>query len=330
MTPPSICVVIAARNAAQTIGAAIVSALREPQVAEVIVVDDASGDGTAAAARLADDGTGRLRVEHLETNLGPSAARNRAIGRSRAPFIAVLDADDAFLPGRFARLFALPEWDLAADNIVFVDPRASPAALPADAGADGPPIVVSAPSFIDANISPPHAERGELGFLKPVMRRAFLEDNALAYDERLRLGEDYVLYTRALLAGARFLITRSCGYAATVRAESLSGMHRTEDLEHLARADAEMLAARTPEPETRRALARHWRHVRDKHRLRRFLDVKRERGMPAAIAYALSPPSNLPPIAAGVVSDKWRARGRGKAPQPVGRYLLEPRATTKG
>jgi succinoglycan biosynthesis protein ExoU len=63
-------VVIAAWNAAPTIGRAIASALVQPEVAEVIVVDDASADETMAAALAADD--------------GPAAARNRAIAESEA------------------------------------------------------------------------------------------------------------------------------------------------------------------------------------------------------------------------------------------------------
>uniref|UniRef100_UPI00313BE9EB glycosyltransferase n=1 Tax=Methylobacterium fujisawaense TaxID=107400 RepID=UPI00313BE9EB len=47
---PEVCVIIAARDAADTIATAIASALRQPEVAEVIVVDDASADRTGAAA----------------------------------------------------------------------------------------------------------------------------------------------------------------------------------------------------------------------------------------------------------------------------------------
>ncbi|RUU00788.1 glycosyltransferase, partial [Mesorhizobium sp. M7A.T.Ca.TU.009.02.1.1] len=44
MTKSEVCVIIAAKNAAATIAVAIASALREPEVAEVVVVDDASTD----------------------------------------------------------------------------------------------------------------------------------------------------------------------------------------------------------------------------------------------------------------------------------------------
>ena len=50
---PSVSVVITARDAAATIGDAVRSAMAQPETAEVIVVDDASGDATTAAAEAA-------------------------------------------------------------------------------------------------------------------------------------------------------------------------------------------------------------------------------------------------------------------------------------
>jgi succinoglycan biosynthesis protein ExoU len=47
--------------------------------------------------------------------------------------------------------------------------------------------------------------------------------------------------------------------------------------------------------------------VRDKYRLRNFLDVKAERGLASAAAYAFASQSNLIPIVRGVTSDKLDA-----------------------
>lgn len=76
----NVCVIIAAKNASDTIGLAVASALREPEVAEVVVIDDGSTDGTAAAARQADDGSGRLIIQEFEKI---AARQPRAITRSR-------------------------------------------------------------------------------------------------------------------------------------------------------------------------------------------------------------------------------------------------------
>jgi succinoglycan biosynthesis protein ExoU len=71
-TTEKVCVIIAAKDAADTIGKAVTSALREPAVGEVVVVDDGSSDATAVAASSADDGSGRLAIARFDKNRGPS------------------------------------------------------------------------------------------------------------------------------------------------------------------------------------------------------------------------------------------------------------------
>ena len=112
-----VAVIIAAMNASATIARAIISALADRNVREVIVVDDASSDDTAAVARAADDGSNRLTVLVQPANAGPAAARNRAIDASSSPLIAILDADDFLLPGRFDALLDEEGWDLSLIHI---------------------------------------------------------------------------------------------------------------------------------------------------------------------------------------------------------------------
>ncbi len=164
--------IIAARNAARTIPAAIASALREPEVAEVVVVDDASTDDTAKVARAADDGSGRLSVMRLDINKGPSFARNAAIAGSNSPFISILDADDFFLEGRFRRLFASTDWDFAADNIMLIrDDTATDVSKIVAPPFSADPEFLDFERFIEGNISRRRVQRGELGFLKPVITK---------------------------------------------------------------------------------------------------------------------------------------------------------------
>lgn len=335
VTTPSVCVIIAARNAARTIPVAIASALREAEVAEVVVVDDASTDDTQNVARAADDGSGRLNIMRLDVNRGPSFARNAAIKASTSPFISILDADDFFLEGRFRRLFASADWDFAADNIMLIRDDAATDLTKVAAPPFAPePQFLDFERFIDGNISRRRVLRGELGFLKPVISRAFLERHGLSYDENLRLGEDYELYARAVACGARFKIIKSCGYGAIVRADSLSGRHRTQDLKRLADADLALLALGNLPEGSKAALRRHERHVRDKYRLRNFLDVKAERGLASAAAYAFASQSNLIPIVRGVAADKLDALFRragiaAKQQVPPMRFLMAATSAAK-
>lgn len=326
-----VCVIIAAKNAADTIGRAILSALSQPETAEVYVIDDGSSDGTARVSRNVDDGTGRLNVVTFEKNKGPAAARNHAIGLSRSPILAILDADDFFFSGRLKKLLSEPEWDFIADNIAFVDEeRATIAHLLVD---DFPPAPrnLTLNEFIQGNISKRGVRRGEIGFLKPLMRRAFLDQNRLRYQEELRLGEDYDLYARALAKGARYKIIHSCGYGAVVRGNSLSGSHRTSDLKRLYEADKAILAQDGLAPDARALIAQHERHIRGRYELREFLDIKRASGFKAALRHSLARPMAVPAIAGGLWADKTeRFRPKGKeGPAALGgtgalRYLLQP------
>ena len=211
-----VCVVIAAHNAEATIARAIASALGEPEVGEVIVVDDRSDDATCASALAADDGTGRLQLIKSPQNRGPAAARNRALSASKAPLVSILDSDDFFVAGRFRALLADDDWDMIADNIVFVAPEAADAVGTLERFEERPQFLGLA-RFVEGNISRRGRRRGEIGFLKPVMRRSFLETHGLRYGENLRLGEDYDLYARALARGARYKVVRHCGYVAVER-----------------------------------------------------------------------------------------------------------------
>jgi glycosyltransferase involved in cell wall biosynthesis len=96
---PDISVVLATYNRCRTLPRAIASVLaQEGATLELIIVDDASRDDTAAY--LATLGDPRIRVIVCASNGGPSAARNRGLAAARADIVAFLDSDDAYRPRR--------------------------------------------------------------------------------------------------------------------------------------------------------------------------------------------------------------------------------------
>lgn len=327
-----ICVIVAAMNAQDTIGRAVASALAQSEVREVVVIDDASRDRTAAAARGADNGTGRLAVHRSRVNLGPAGARNLALAHSSAPLVAVLDADDAFLPGRFAAL-ADPggDWDMSADNMIFVAPDEAADFVGLSTFATGGIAErMTFARFVAANISQAGRPRAELGFLKPVMRRAFLERHALAYDPRMRLGEDFDLYARMLLAGARFRLVAVCGYVALERPDSLSARHSAADLAALVAADERMLAGALRD-EDRSILEIHHAQCAQRWHHRHFLDAKQRGGLVRALIDHRDRPRLLLDAGLGVARDKLALlrAGRGGADKaaaraPGHRFLIAP------
>ena len=292
-----ICVVIAAYNAQGTIGRAIASALVQDHVREVIVVDDASSDGTAETARKHDDGSGRLMVIVRERNAGPAAARNLALARSRQPYYCVLDSDDYFLPDRMKKLLAAEPtgWDMIADDIIIVPEEL--AALPVSVVSHGQrkAMDVDLAKFMQSDLPDPRRPRCEMGFLKPVISRRFLNQNGLRYDERLRLGEDYSLYAHALLANARFRVVEACGYVAIERAASLSTRHLADDVAKLAMLDAEILR-KVRTARERAVMRRHLRATLDRLHYRQLLDCKKSHGILPALAMLPRMPGSIPHI----------------------------------
>lgn len=95
--------VLPAYNREDLLGSALESIARQRPWApdEVIVVDDASSDGTAALASR----WGATVLRHDE-NRGAAAARNTAIKAARHPWVALLDSDDVWLPGHLGRIWA--------------------------------------------------------------------------------------------------------------------------------------------------------------------------------------------------------------------------------
>lgn len=110
MNEPVITVLITCYNYGRFIGAAIDSVLAQdfPQERlEVLVVDDGSTDDTAE--RVKKYGT---HIDYVQKpNGGQASALNFGIARARGEIVALLDADDLFLPGKLTRLVAAFEQD---------------------------------------------------------------------------------------------------------------------------------------------------------------------------------------------------------------------------
>src|SRR2546427_9146273 len=103
MTAP-VSVLIPSYCCADTVARAVESAVEQTLTpAEIIMVDDASPDGGKTYCALKDlqqrfSRRTAIRIIRLERNGGPGAARNRAWEVASQPYVAFLDADDAWHP----------------------------------------------------------------------------------------------------------------------------------------------------------------------------------------------------------------------------------------
>jgi succinoglycan biosynthesis protein ExoU len=313
----STAIIITAKDAQATAAKAVASALAQPLATEVVFVDDGSRDGTAAAAASVDDGSGRLRLIRLPQNRGPAHGRNVAIEASRAPFLCILDADDFMTDGRLERLFDTGgyEWDLLADDLLFCEgpheTRVCDRLFPPGFAL---PHALTLSEFGRGNLPSKARPRRELGFLKPLIRREFLDAHRLRYDERLRLGEDLLLYAQCLMRGARFRLIPACGYCAVQYAGSLSGHHRTQDIALLDEALSEFAAEAQARGQPIGDLALYIRSTRNNLALRRALDGRRERGWRGFADAVKAAPGSLPFVLGRIVEDKVGAVAKRRPP----------------
>jgi glycosyltransferase involved in cell wall biosynthesis len=223
---PAASVVIAAHEAAAFVQDAIRSALAQTRRdIEVVVVDDGSSDGTWEAILDCAREDARVLPLRQPRRAGPAAARNLAIGHARGRWLAVLDADDLFLPERLERMIAEAEArgaDLLADNLLeadFVTGRPlGRRFVDAEMRHDGPVPLIEAVR----RDMPGLACRGRFGFLQPIIRHDFLRRHGLRYAEELRAGEDFLLYFECLARGGRFHLTPEAHYVYRLRADSIS------------------------------------------------------------------------------------------------------------
>jgi len=214
---------------------------------EILVVDDASQDQTYEIARSVSSVDSRVRVIRRATNGGPSAARNSGLDAAEGKWIALLDADDLYLPERLGVLTDAAwsaDCELMADNIMLRSAesgRCLGLAIPASL-ADSHRHLTAA-GFVHGDRPFPGGFQ-QFGYLMPLIRRAFLDEHKIRYDPDIWLAEDFVLYMRCLLAGARMMLLPDAYYHYTLSENSISraDANLARNHEHLAIGNERILA----------------------------------------------------------------------------------------
>jgi glycosyltransferase involved in cell wall biosynthesis len=103
---PCLAIVVPVYNEVTTIATVIRSVLAQDLVRELIVVDDASTDGTWMKLQESAKADERIQLLRQETNLGKGAALRAGFARVNAPIVVVQDGDLEYDPNEYIKLVA--------------------------------------------------------------------------------------------------------------------------------------------------------------------------------------------------------------------------------
>jgi glycosyltransferase involved in cell wall biosynthesis/CheY-like chemotaxis protein len=185
---PAVAAIIPCFNAGRFAADAIHSALAQtyPRL-EVVVVDDGSTDGLTDALQGFRD---RIKLV-IQPHQGLAAARNRGIRETKADLIALLDADDRWLPDKIRRQVAAlesrPECCLVYTARQLID-RTGASVQEGTTWYPRPPQPVQGECLVEL------VRANRLMSSSVLLRRAAL--GAVWFDERLAACEDWDLWLR--------------------------------------------------------------------------------------------------------------------------------------
>jgi len=285
-----ISVVIPAYNVERYIERAVASAVGQKDVdVEVIIIDDCSTDNTWSLISAMPDSC--IRAIRLERNGGPSAARNAGFAAATAPWIAVLDGDDALEPERLRRMLARARSeraDMVVDNLTVLRERDG-AQYPLFPSREFSRLrAISLAAFIDGN----RFFLGEraYGYLKPIFSADFLRQHSLAYHTKIHIGEDYFLFAEALACGAICAVEATAGYQYTVRAGSISRQLELSDIDRLISGDRSFVQRYRLPPDAWHAQRRRTRSLRDARYFVQLVNALKARDFGTALKVAAACP----------------------------------------
>ncbi len=101
---PCLSIIMPVYNEASTVGNVIAAVLAQPEVAELICVNDCSSDNSGKTLDQLAAIEPRLRVYHHEFNQGKGAALRTGLAMATAPIVMIQDADLEYDPTEYPRM----------------------------------------------------------------------------------------------------------------------------------------------------------------------------------------------------------------------------------
>lgn len=181
---PLVSVVIPVFNAAQYVAEALTSITMQDYGGpmEIIVLDDASTDGSPA--RIEALGDARIRLIRSEKNRGIVWQLNHGFALARGKYIVRMDADDISLPGRIAK------------QVTFMESHPRVAACGTWMEVFGRQNFVWQPPTASADLRLYALKNSPLAHPTVILRKSVLDEHQLSYRQEFLYVEDYELWNR--------------------------------------------------------------------------------------------------------------------------------------
>ena len=223
-------VIMAAFNAQAYIEAALDSVFAQTfRDFEIVVVDDASTDGTGHILENRKDPC--LRVFRNETRSGAAFSRNRAIAEASGKYMAVLDADDFWAPQKLEKQVEYMEKHPAAAGL---------GTYVYETDHTGHPVKAVRFPLYPGQIRCSTLFRCSLVHSSVMVRRSFLVEQNLRYDESFSFSHDFELWSRAVFAGDFHLLPRYLTYYRRSPGQ-ISSEHSEAQMKHASRVYSSLL-----------------------------------------------------------------------------------------
>lgn len=212
---PFFSIIIPAYNTARYIDTCLESILNQTYTSfEVIIVDDASTDSTEEKIKKYSDP--RIHFLKHTTNKGPGAARNTAIMHSSGVWLVCVDSDDWLTKDRLQEIHDYVQKnivDIVADDNYLVKNESD---IPKETLFSKLGITVfHKPISLSYQLTYTPA-------IHPCIRKEFLQKNNLTFSEETSGCEDYGLWARSILYGARIHYIKKPLYFYRQRIDSLT------------------------------------------------------------------------------------------------------------
>ena len=184
---------------------------------EVIIVDDCSNEGCKHTLSEYAKSFDFIRIIHNKTNLGLTKSLNIGIHQSFGAFIARMDADDYSVPTRIEKQVAFmtcnPDIDICGTGVVsFGDEVEYMSPFRGISNGEAQSYL-----FFSSTLCHPSV----------LIRKSFLDEHHLLYDENVKRGQDYDLWERSSIYG-KLAVLKEVLLFYRLHAAQITSSHRDE------------------------------------------------------------------------------------------------------